>query len=117
VTIERAVAIIDASASATYSGASAIFRTAAEVAFAAGDAEQALAHLGRAIEYSTRDAIDPAASADLGEILLARARILRALGRGHDSDQAEASAMPHFRDTLPPDHPLARRAAAAGETP
>lgn len=111
-TIERAVAIIAASKSPTYQGATAIFRIAGELALAGGDAVTARAHIEQALERAGRDAIDPNASADIGECLLTRARILRALGRVDDAERDTAAARAHFRTTLPPDHPLVREAAA-----
>jgi tetratricopeptide (TPR) repeat protein len=109
-TIDRAVAIIDASGSTTYTGGIAVFRVAAAIALAAGDASAALSRIDRAAAFASGDALDRAASADLGEVMFLRARILRALGRQSDAQHAAAEALVHLRATLPPDAPQLREA-------
>jgi eukaryotic-like serine/threonine-protein kinase len=110
--IDRAVAIIDASGSKTYTGAIAVFRVAAAIALAAGDAPAALSHIERGTTFAQGDALDRNASADLGELLLLRARVLRALGRQSDARHDAAAALVHLRATLPPDAPQLREAQA-----
>jgi tetratricopeptide (TPR) repeat protein len=115
-TIDRAVAIIDASGSKTYTGGIAVFRIAAAIALAADDAPGALSRIDRAATFARGDALDPAASADLGEILLLRARILLALGRDADARHDAAAALTHLQATLPPDAPQLREARAFDTT-
>jgi serine/threonine protein kinase/tetratricopeptide (TPR) repeat protein len=114
-TIDRAVAIIDASGSKTYTGGIAVFRVAAAIALAAGDAPAALSHIERGATFAQGDALDRNASADLGELLLLRARILRALGRHAEARQDATAALAHLRATLPPDAPQLREAQAVFE--
>ena len=110
--IDRAVALIDASKSATYTGGIAVFRVAAAMELAAGDASGALSRIDRAAAFARGDALDKAASADLGEVLLLRARILRALGRTADAEHDAAAALTHLQATLPADAPQIRAALA-----
>lgn len=110
--IDRAVAIIDASGSKTYTGAIAVFRVAAAIALAAGDAPAALSHIERGATFAQGDALDRNASADLGELLLLRARILRALGREPDAQREAAAALAHLEATLPPNAPQLGEARA-----
>ena len=115
-TIQRAVDIVIASKSATYTGAAAIFLSSAALALSAGDAAAALTDAERALERATRDAIDREASADIGDVLLLRARILRARGRLDEAERDASAARIHLRATLPADHPLLREAAVSAAT-
>ena len=54
--IDRAVAIIDASGSKTYTGGIAVFRVAAAMALAAGDAPAALSRIDRGATFARGDA-------------------------------------------------------------
>ena len=110
-TIQRATDLIEASQSPTYTGATWILQQAAVLASAGGDSGLALRYINDALERSTRDAIDKLESADLGELLMTRARIHRARGELPDADRDLAAARGHFKATLPPEHPLARDAA------
>jgi hypothetical protein len=110
--IDRAVALINASGSKTYTGGIAVFRVAAAIALAAGDAPAALSHIERGATFAQGDALDRNASADLGELLLLRARVLSALGRQSDARHDVAAALVHLRATLPPDAPQLREAQA-----
>jgi tetratricopeptide (TPR) repeat protein len=110
-TIQRATDLIEASQSPTYTGATWILQQAAVLASAGGDSGLALRYINDALERSTRDAIDKLESADLGELLMTRARIHRARGELPDADRDLAAARGHFKATLPPEHPLAREAA------
>jgi serine/threonine-protein kinase len=112
-TIQRATDLIEASKSPTYSGASSILQQAAVLALAGADSSLALRHINGALERSTRDAIDPLESADVGELLVTRARIHRTRGELSDADRDLAAARGHFKTTLPPEHPLVREAALA----
>jgi len=110
--VEQAVAIIVDSGSPTYTGAGPVFRTAAEMALACGDPAAALERAGRALDAVARNAIDPTGSADIGEVLLTRARIAAATGHPDDAHRDASDALRHFQATLPTDHPLARSARA-----
>jgi serine/threonine-protein kinase len=110
-TIRRATDLIAAAKSRTYSGASSILHQAAVLALAGGETSLALTQINDALERSTREAVDPLASADIGELLVTRARIRRMRGELSDADRDLLAARTHFTSTLPPDHPLAREAA------
>jgi serine/threonine-protein kinase len=112
-TIRRATDLVAASKSPTYSGASAIFHQSALLALAGGDTSLALEHVDEALERSRRDAINPLESADLGELLVTRARIRRARGELPDADRDLAEARIHLRATLPSDHRLVQEASLA----
>jgi eukaryotic-like serine/threonine-protein kinase len=114
--IDRAVAIIDASGSKTYTGGIAVYRVAAAIALAAGDPPAALSHIERGATFAQGDALDRNASADLGELLLLRARVLSALGRQSDARQDATAALAHLQATLPPDAPQLQEARAFDAT-
>jgi tetratricopeptide (TPR) repeat protein len=112
-TIRRAVDLVTASNAPTYTGAAAIYQTSAALALAAGDHSAALDDVERALERAGRDAIDPQASADLGELLLLRARIQDARGRADAAARDAFAAASHLRATLPREHSAVREAVAA----
>jgi serine/threonine-protein kinase len=108
--IVRALTIIAESNSPTYTGAGSIFRVAAEIALARGDLEAAQDYVARAQERARRDAVNETQSADIGEVLLTRARILSALGRSEEASRDAAAARGHLEATVPPTHPLVHQA-------